>query len=398
MTPDKVPLIIIKYIRSHEFYQLCSTIDNLFASGPSIIMKSSFRDITRPTLVLLWISGVLPISVNKDGSYRFSWISIDTAYAAFAYVGLNIVILEAGKPRVTKMSEGFEDGLANMFILGLMWPHFVLPPLGVIFTSDFVVYLNQWKDIEKYFYYLTGKKLEFSNLKILGIAMPVFCILELLFLLIEPFLLEDFTFVDSASLSLCLLAYNSITSMWYVQAAVIASTFDQLRDQLIMDLQRNKGVETIRKYRILYINACSLVPNYTKSMIPITILQMMCVYSNLLLAAYAIAVTLGLTYEIFAHLYPLMYCVLVCKFICDAGELINRAAGVLFGERIAALETHSSGAISKEVLKLMNAVQVISPNVDIAGYLDLNRKMYTSIVNTTMTHIIILFQLRGQFH
>ncbi|XP_026327597.1 gustatory and odorant receptor 22-like [Hyposmocoma kahamanoa] len=354
-------------------------------------------------LVLFRALAVMPITRSRPGAITFSWTSSATIYAICFYILATIVVLMVGYERILIFSSirKFDDYIYAILFIVFLIPHFWIPFVGWGVASQVAIYKTNWGKFQVRYYRVTGKNLQFPNLKISIVIISVGCLLLAVgFLMSLCALLDGFLLKHTMAYFHIITMINMNCALWYINCKAIKIASQSLSDCFRKDVDENCTASVISRYRFLWLNLSEQLQLLGNAYARTYSTYCLFMFVNITIAIYGglseiVDHGFGFSFKEMGLFVDTAYCsTLLFIFVdCSHQSTLKVAAGVqdtLLSIDVLAVDRPTQ----KEIDHFIQAIEMNPAVVSLKGYADINRELLTSAVGMITIYLLVLLQFK----
>nr|WGT79543.1 GR1 [Apolygus lucorum] len=355
----------------------------------------------RPMILVLTAFGRLAIQRGSDGEYRWKWFSWLSLFCLLNYAVQTYFAVAICRQRIKAVfeSSNYDEFIFAIHILAYIQMHFHVPVSYWVQGPLYAQYLNQWSQFQNEWFLVTGEELKFRHKK----AALTFVLVMLPFLALvlvmekystlhDPFeyLLPHYFTIGS---TVCVLG------TWYIACLEIAFISKDLTKHLIKKLHSNPDPTFLQKWRALWMNLGSLVTNLGTNHFAIMSSIFLTFSVTFLLGLYnalSKIIVGDFSLKTIGYLTASGMSIIIIYIVCDSGHQATSRVESYTSQCI--LRAHLPAArddVKYEVDLILRVVQTDPPQIQLAGFVTLNRPLFISFVANTITYLIVILQFKG---
>ncbi|KAF9420053.1 hypothetical protein HW555_003647 [Spodoptera exigua] len=368
--------------------------------GALLDAHDSFYITTKSLLVLFQIMGVMPIMrVPKHAQTTkrttFNWISKATLWAYLVWGLECIIVVKVGRERLANFQNSsnkrFDEVIYNIIFLSILIPHFLLPIASWRHGPQVAIFKNMWTHYQLKYLKITGTPIVFPNLYSLTWGLCVFSWgLSFAVILSQHYLQDDFELWHS-------FAYYHIIAMY-----INCNAFGTASRGLAMNLHKALGAEhpalKVAQYRHLWVDLSHMMQQLGRAYSNMYGIYCMVIFFTTTISLYgALSEILehGLSYKEMGLFVIVGYCMTLLYIICNEAYHASRKVGLEFQVRLLNVNL---GAIDRstqrEVEMFLVAISKNPPIMNLDGFTNINRELFTANVSFMSTYLIVLMQFK----
>nr|WGT79546.1 GR1 [Adelphocoris fasciaticollis] len=355
----------------------------------------------RPVILVLTAFGRLSLQRNADGEYKWNWFSWLSLYCLVNYAVQTYLAVAICRQRIKAVveSSNYDEFIFAIHILAYIQMHFHVPISYWVQGPLYAQYLNHWTQFQDEWFLLTREKLKFRHKKatlafvvVMLPSLALLLVMEKYSTLHDPFeyLLPHFFTIGSTA---CVL------SVWYIACLEISLISKDLTQHLIKRLHTDPDPTFLQKWRTLWINLGSLVTDLGTNHFAIMASIFLTFSLTFLLGLYnALSkIIIGdISLKTTGYLTASGMSILIIYIVCDSGHQATARVESYASQCI--LSSHLPAAcddIKYEIDLILRVVQTDPPQIQLAGFVTLNRPLFISFVANTITYLIVILQFKG---
>ncbi|XP_069684722.1 gustatory and odorant receptor 63a-like isoform X2 [Periplaneta americana] len=364
-------------------------------------LAAEFFDELKPVFYSMKILGLFPLQ-RRNPSEPFRRCILSLLYSILFYFAMNLYAYHVSRVRIefiTSSEASFDELMYSVVHFLYVMPHFYVIPCHWKEVTKVGRYFNLWSDFQKQFFTVTGKQLYLGQKRRARICVVLIPVLALLFVLIE-------FFMSSANEQIWELGFywyifvmilQHVAWWWLVcsclRGAIASLSTNFFKDPSIFVNERSAPI--VAQYRALYMSLARLSRE--------TGLFMCYTYGHWCALCFSVE-TLSL-YGTLSNIHDGMYmkhlglAMSVCTLAGMLYIIVNSAhhaaneVGTEFSEKLSQLFSNDK-QVRRELKIFTQVMTVHSSDINLGGYVKINRKFLLRFTCTLVTYLVVLLQFR----
>ncbi|XP_063622034.1 gustatory and odorant receptor 22 [Cydia splendana] len=376
--------------------------------GELLDKHDSFYITTKSLLVLFQIMGIMPIMrVPKDAQTTkrttYNWISKATFWAYLVWSLESIIVVKVGKERYENFQKSsnkrFDEVIYNIIFLSILIPHFLLPVASWRHGPQVAIFKNMWTHYQLKYLKITGTPIVFPNLYSLTWGLCFFSWgLSFAVILSQHYLQDDFELWHSLAYYHIIAMLDGFCSLWYINCNAFGTASKGLAQNLHKALEADHPALMLAQYRHLWVDLSHMMQQLGRAYSNMYGIYCMVIFFTTTISLYgALSEILehGLSYKEMGLFVIVGYCMTLLFIICNEAYHASRKVGHEFQVRLLNVNL---GAIDhstqREVEMFLVAIAKNPPIMNLDGFTNINRELFTANISFMSTYLIVLMQFK----
>ncbi|XP_072932589.1 gustatory and odorant receptor 22-like [Epargyreus clarus] len=384
--------------------------------GPQITEKDgelldkhdSFYITTKSLLVLFQIMGVMPIMRVPKGAKTskrttFNWISKATLWAYLVWSLECIIVVKVGRERLANFQQNsnkrFDEVIYNIIFLSILIPHFLLPIASWRHGPQVAIFKNMWTHYQLKYLKITGTPIVFPNLYSLTWGLCIFSwTLSFAVILSQHYLQDDFELWQSFAYYHIIAMLDGFCSLWYINCNAFGTASKGLATNLHKALEAEHPALKLAQYRHLWVDLSHMMQQLGRAYSNMYGIYCMVIFFTTTISLYGSLSEIlehGLSYKEMGLFVIVGYCMTLLFIICNEAYHASRKVGLEFQIRLLNVNL---GAIDRstqrEVEMFLVAIAKNPPIMNLDGFTNINRELFTANISFMSTYLIVLMQFK----
>ncbi|CAH1401484.1 unnamed protein product [Nezara viridula] len=362
---------------------------------------SSYYNQFKPVLLILRLFGRYSIQLSEKGEWVSKLISWSTLYCLVNY-GLQtyvaVIVCFRRVQALVDSQRDYDEFIFSIHILAYLNIHFHLPFTYWLQNSRMAHYLNLWTDFQLNWEATFGEKLELKYKKTVLIYVAVIIPSVVLFLVFEQystlhdpwlyFLPYFFTIVSTAL----------ILVLWFLTCVELKRLSEDLSQKLIAALEAKPNKWLLKRWRHLWLDLRHLTLSLGTDLSAVLISIMLTFSTTFLLGLFNGLVQLisyAISWKAIGYLCASTFSLAIVFTICDAGHrATSSVASCTLTSVLKAKITMTNADIRHEIFLILESIKAGAPDIQLGGFVTLNRPLVVSLISNTLTYLIVLLQFK----
>ncbi|XP_026743878.1 gustatory and odorant receptor 22 [Trichoplusia ni] len=376
--------------------------------GALLDAHDSFYITTKSLLVLFQIMGVMPIMrvpKNAQTTKRttFNWISKATLWAYLVWSLECIIVVKVGRERLANFQSSsnkrFDEVIYNIIFLSILIPHFLLPIASWRHGPQVAIFKNMWTHYQLKYLKITGTPIVFPNLYSLTWGLCVFSWgLSFAVILSQHYLQDDFELWHSFAYYHIIAMLDGFCSLWYINCNAFGTASRGLAMNLHKALEAEHPALKVAQYRHLWVDLSHMMQQLGRAYSNMYGIYCMVIFFTTTISLYgALSEILehGLSYKEMGLFVIVGYCMTLLFIICNEAYHASRKVGLEFQVRLLNINLGAvDRSTQREVEMFLVAISKNPPIMNLDGFTNINRELFTANVSFMSTYLIVLMQFK----
>ncbi|XP_026319057.1 gustatory and odorant receptor 22 [Hyposmocoma kahamanoa] len=384
--------------------------------GPKITDKDgkllddhdSFYKTTKSLLVLFQIMGVMPImrvprNARTTKRTTFNWISKATCWAYIIWGLESIIVVRVGRERLENFQKSsnkrFDEVIYNIIFLSILIPHFLLPVASWRHGPQVAIFKNMWTHYQLKYLKITGTHIVFPNLYPLTWGLCFFSWgLSFAVILSQHYLQDDFELWHSIAYYHIIAMLDGFCSLWYINCNAFGTASKGLAQNLHKALEADHPALKLAQYRHLWVDLSHMMQQLGRAYSNMYGIYCMVIFFTTVISLYgALSEILerGLSYKEMGLFVIVTYCMTLLFIICNEAYHASRKVGHEFQIRLLNVNLGAvDRSTQREVEMFLVAIAKNPPIMNLDGFTNINRELFTANISYMSTYLIVLMQFK----
>ncbi|XP_053604917.1 gustatory and odorant receptor 22 [Plodia interpunctella] len=376
--------------------------------GALLDKHDSFYITTKSLLVLFQIMGVMPIMrVPKDTKTTkrttYNWISKATLWAYIIWSLESIIVLKVGRERLSTFQQSsnkrFDEVIYNIIFLSILIPHFLLPIASWRHGPQVAIFKNMWTHYQLKYLKITGTPIVFPNLYSLTWGLCFFSWgLSIAVILSQHYLQDDFELWHSFAYYHIIAMLDGFCSLWYINCNAFGTASRGLAMNLHKALEAEHPALKLAQYRHLWVDLSHMMQQLGRAYSNMYGIYCMVIFFTTTISLYGVLSEIlehGLSYKEMGLFVIVGYCMTLLFIICNEAYHASRKVGLEFQVRLLNVNLGSiDRSTQREVEMFLVAIAKNPPIMNLDGFTNINRELFTANISFMSTYLIVLMQFK----
>ncbi|XP_026498648.1 gustatory and odorant receptor 22-like [Vanessa tameamea] len=376
--------------------------------GELLDQHDSFYITTKSLLVLFQIMGVMPImrvhrQTQTTKRTTYNWISKATLWAYLVWSLESIIVVKVGSERLANFQQNsnkrFDEVIYNIIFLSILIPHFLLPIASWRHGSEVAIFKNMWTHYQLKYLKITGTPIVFPNLYSLTWGLCIFSwALSFAVILSQNYLQDDFELWHSFAYYHIIAMLDGFCSLWYINCNAFGTASKGLAKNLHKALEAEHPALKLAQFRHLWVDLSHMMQQLGRAYSNMYGIYCMVIFFTTTISLYGSLSEIlehGLSYKEMGLFVIVGYCMTLLFIICNEAYHATRKVGLEFQMRLLNVNL---GAIDRstqrEVEMFLVAIAKNPPIMNLDGFTNINRELFTANISFMSTYLIVLMQFK----
>ncbi|XP_050348717.1 gustatory and odorant receptor 22-like [Nymphalis io] len=376
--------------------------------GELLDYHDSFYVTTKSLLVLFQIMGVMPImrvhrQTKTTKRTTYNWISKATLWAYLVWSLESIIVVKVGSERLANFQQNsnkrFDEVIYNIIFLSILIPHFLLPIASWRHGSEVAIFKNMWTHYQLKYLKITGTPIVFPNLYSLTWGLCIFSwALSFAVILSQNYLQDDFELWHSFAYYHIIAMLDGFCSLWYINCNAFGTASKGLATNLHKALEAEHPALKLAQFRHLWVDLSHMMQQLGRAYSNMYGIYCMVIFFTTTISLYGSLSEIlehGLSYKEMGLFVIVGYCMTLLFIICNEAYHATRKVGLEFQMRLLNVNL---GAIDRstqrEVEMFLVAIAKNPPIMNLDGFTNINRELFTANISFMSTYLIVLMQFK----
>ncbi|XP_045449782.1 gustatory and odorant receptor 22-like [Melitaea cinxia] len=376
--------------------------------GELLDKHDSFYITTKSLLVLFQIMGVMPIMrvprhAQTTKRTTFNWISKATLWAYLVWSLESIIVIRVGRERLANFQQNsnkrFDEVIYNIIFLSILIPHFLLPIASWRHGPEVAIFKNMWTHYQLKYLKITGTPIVFPNLYSLTWGLCIFSwALSFAVILSQNYLQDDFELWHSFAYYHIIAMLDGFCSLWYINCNAFGTASKGLAANLHKALEAEHPALKLAQFRHLWVDLSHMMQQLGRAYSNMYGIYCMVIFFTTTISLYGSLSEIlehGLSYKEMGLFVIVGYCMTLLFIICNEAYHATRKVGLEFQVRLLNVNL---GAIDRstqrEVEMFLVAIAKNPPIMNLDGFTNINRELFTANISFMSTYLIVLMQFK----
>ncbi|XP_046977905.1 gustatory and odorant receptor 22-like [Vanessa cardui] len=376
--------------------------------GELLDQHDSFYITTKSLLVLFQIMGVMPImrvhrQTQTTKRTTYNWISKATLWAYLVWSLESIIVVKVGSERLANFQQNsnkrFDEVIYNIIFLSILIPHFLLPIASWRHGSEVAIFKNMWTHYQLKYLKITGTPIVFPNLYSLTWGLCIFSwALSFAVILSQNYLQDDFELWHSFAYYHIIAMLDGFCSLWYINCNAFGTASKGLATNLHKALEAEHPALKLAQFRHLWVDLSHMMQQLGRAYSNMYGIYCMVIFFTTTISLYGSLSEIlehGLSYKEMGLFVIVGYCMTLLFIICNEAYHATRKVGLEFQMRLLNVNL---GAIDRstqrEVEMFLVAIAKNPPIMNLDGFTNINRELFTANISFMSTYLIVLMQFK----
>ncbi|KAE8573479.1 gustatory and odorant receptor 22 [Halyomorpha halys] len=364
-------------------------------------VRSAYYGQFRPVLLILRIFGRYTIQLNEKGEWEGKRISPSALYCLINY-GLQtyvaVIVCFRRVQALVDSQSNYDEFIFSIHILAYLNIHFHVPFTYWLQNSRMAHYLNLWNDFQLNWEATFGEKLELMYKRTVLIYVAVIIPAVVLFLVFEQystlhdpwlyFLPYFFTIVSTAL----------VLVLWSLTCIELKRLSEDVSLKLIASLETKPNKWLLKRWRHLWLDLRQLTMSLGTDLSAVLMSIMLTFSTTFLLGLYNGLVQLisyDISWKAIGYLCASTFSLAIVFTICDAGHRATSAvASCTLTAVLKAKISMVNAEVRHEIFLILESIKAGAPDIQLGGFVTLNRPLVVSLISNTLTYLIVLLQFK----
>ncbi|CAH0720136.1 unnamed protein product, partial [Brenthis ino] len=343
--------------------------------GELLDKHDSFYLNTKSLLVLFQIMGVMPIMrVPKLGKERLGNFQQNS-------------------------NKRFDEVIYNVIFLSILIPHFLLPIASWRHGPEVAIFKNMWTHYQLKYLKITGTPIIFPNLYSLTWGLCIFSwALSFAVILSQNYLQGDFELWHSFAYYHIIAMLDGFCSLWYINCNAFGTASKGLATNLHKALEAEQPALKLAQFRHLWVDLSHMMQQLGRAYSNMYGIYCMVIFFTTTISLYgALSEILehGISYKEMGLFVIVGYCMTLLFIICNEAYHATRKVGLEFQMRLLNVNLGSiDRSTQREVEMFLVAIAKNPPIMNLDGFTNINRELFTANISYMSTYLIVLMQFK----
>ncbi|XP_014244354.1 gustatory and odorant receptor 22-like [Cimex lectularius] len=362
--------------------------------------KNVFYEQFKPMFVILILFGRLSITRIK-GKYEWRYMSLLMIYCIVNYALQSYIVFLVCKKRFDSLMDAqrnYDELIFAMHILAYLSIHFHLPFTYWAQGPKLAEYINMWKRFQDEWFLTFGDELKLSLKRF--IRWFSFSTIPSVVLLL---VFEKYSTLHDPWLYLMPYLFTIVSTMlalglWYCTCIEINRLSKKSTVRLIQHIETKPNAAFLRQWRHLWISLSSLsswLGSHLSGIIASIFLTFSLTFLLGLYNALSLIIKLDISWKAIGYLSASTLSLCIIYTLCDAGQKGSKEISTYaFQEVLKTKLASNSLDIRYELSLLIKSIEANLPEIELAGFVTMNRSLFISFVSNTITYLIVILQFK----
>nr|AXY83422.1 putative gustatory receptor 2 [Conopomorpha sinensis] len=376
--------------------------------GELLDVHDSFYITTKSLLVLFQIMGIMPIMrVTKEEQTTrrttFNWISKATLWAYIVWGLECIIVFKVGRERLENFQRSsnkrFDEVIYNIIFLSILIPHFLLPIASWRHGPQVAIFKDMWTHYQLKYLKITGTPIVFPNLYVLTWGLCIFSwAISFAVILSQHYLQDDFELWHSFAYYHIIAMLDGFCSLWYINCNAFGTASKGLAQNLHKALESDNPALKLAQYRHLWVDLSHMMQQLGRAYSNMYGIYCMVIFFTSTISLYGALTEIlehGLSYKEMGLFVIVGYCMTLLYIICNEAYHASRKVGHEFQVRLLNVNLGKiDRSTQREVEMFLVAIAKNPPIMNLDGFTNINRELFTANISFMSTYLIVLMQFK----
>ncbi|VVC96357.1 unnamed protein product, partial [Leptidea sinapis] len=318
-------------------------------------------------------------------------------------IGYQKQLCGLGSERLANFHENsnkrFDEVIYNIIFLSILIPHFLIPVASWRHGPQVAIFKNMWTHYQLKFLKITGTPIIFPNLYSLTWGLCIFSwALSFAVILCQHYLQDDFELWHSFAYYHIIAMLDGFCSLWYINCNAFGTASKGLAMNLHKALEAEHPALRLAQYRHLWVDLSHMMQQLGRAYSNMYGIYCMVIFFTTTISLYGVLSEIlehGLSYKEMGLFVIVGYCMTLLFIICNEAYHATRKVGLQFQMRLLNVNL---GAIDRsaqrEVEMFLVAIAKNPPIMNLDGFTNINRELFTANISYMSTYLIVLMQFK----